>query len=115
MDDELNRLKRIDLPQYVVDRDDHACYASTGGSFGGPQAQYISRAFANMGPGATVVIATDNDDAGEKLAVKIADLAGRATVIRDRSPVGKDWNDCLQEHERDYIESLRSRSRGPER
>jgi phage/plasmid primase-like uncharacterized protein len=95
--------------------DDHACYASTGGSFGGPQAQYIARAISNMGPSATIVIATDNDDAGEKLAAKIADLAGMATMVRDRSPVGKDWNDCLQERERDYIETLGSRSRGPER
>jgi hypothetical protein len=106
----------IDVFSYhQLHRDDHACYASTGGSFGEPQARFIARAIAKMGPGATIVIATDNDDAGEKLAAKIADLAGRATVVRDRSRVGKDWNDCLQERERDYIESLRSRNRGPER
>jgi hypothetical protein len=59
----------------------------TGFSTGG------TRATANTPPGATIVLATDNDDAGEKLAAKIAALAGSATVVRDPSPVGKDWND----------------------
>lgn len=106
----------IDVFSYhQLHRDDHASYASTGGSFGGPQAHFIARAIANMGPATTVVIATDNDDAGEKLAVKIGDLAGSATVVRHRSPVGKDWNDCLQDREEEYIRSLRSLNRGPER
>jgi len=106
----------IDIFSYhQLHHDDHACYASTGGSFGARQAQFIARAIANMPAEATVVIATDSDDAGEKLAAKIAALAEKARVVRDPSPVGKDWNDCLKDREREYIESLRSPGRGPER
>jgi Toprim-like/Protein of unknown function (DUF3991) len=100
---------------HQLHRDEHACFASTGGSFGEPQARFIARAIAKLGTAATIVIATDNDAAGERLATQIAELAAGAIVVRDPSPIGKDWNDCLQERERDYIRSLRTWRRGPER
>ena len=56
--------------------------------------------------GSMVVIATDNDLAGDKLAERIARLAGETPTFRQRAPLGKDWNECLQRHERDYIRSL---------
>jgi hypothetical protein len=41
------------------------------------------------------IICTDNDDAGEKAALKIAALPG-ITTLRSRPAYGKDWNDTLQ-------------------
>ena len=96
---------------HQIHQDPRARYASTGGSFGERQARHIVRAVAQMTIGGTVITATDNDDAGERLAERIGALAGEVTVVRHRSPVGKDWNDYLQRHERDYIRSLGLRGR----
>jgi hypothetical protein len=44
----------------------------------------------------TVVVCTDNDDAGNRAAKKISDMPGIA-VIRSLPPAGhKDWNDALK-------------------
>jgi hypothetical protein len=44
----------------------------------------------------TVVVCTDNDDAGNRAAMKIAEIPGIA-VIRSLPPAGhKDWNDALK-------------------
>jgi hypothetical protein len=95
--------------------DDHARYVSTSGAFGERQGAHVAAAIARMPPGSTVVVATDNDDAGERLAAKIVALASGARVARHAPPLGKDWNECLQRHERDYIRSLGLPSRGHER
>jgi hypothetical protein len=100
---------------FQIHGDGRTRFATTGGSFGESQARFVAAAIARMQPGSTVVIATDNDGPGERLAAKIRELAGTVAVARERSPVGKDWNDCLQERERDYIRSLRSRDRAPGR
>jgi len=44
--------------------------------------------------------------AGEKLAEEAQAIDPRARFVRGRSPVGKDWNDCLKERERAYIRTL---------
>jgi hypothetical protein len=95
--------------------DDCARYASTSGAFGERQGRHLAAAIARMPVGSALVIATDNDEAGEKLAAKIMNLAGGIRVERHASPIGKDWNECLQRHERDYIRSLGLPSRGRER
>ncbi len=96
---------------HQIQPDPLARYASTGGSFGERQARHIAGAIAQMAGGGTVVTATDNDEAGERFAARIGVLAGDIRVVRHRSPVGKDWNDYLQRHERDYIRSLGVRGR----
>ena len=48
----------------------------------------------------------DNDDAGDRLAEKIANVRADARYERHRPPAGKDWNEWLQRCERDYIRSL---------
>jgi len=86
--------------------DARARYASTAGTFGERQAVHVIAAIARMPAGSTVVIATDGDEAGERLAGKIRTLAGDTPVERHAAPIGKDWNECLQHHERAYIRSL---------
>jgi hypothetical protein len=100
------------LSYYQLHQDSRARYASTGGSLGERQARHVAGAIAQMARGGFVITATDNDEAGERLAARIVALAGDVAVVRHRSPVGKDWNDYLQRHERDYIRSLGLR--GPE-
>jgi hypothetical protein len=85
-------------------------YLSTSGSIGERQARWISVAIARLPPGSLVLVATDNDDAGDKLAEKIGTLGG-GRYERHRPPAGKDWNDYLQRHERDYIRTLGLRGR----
>ena len=101
------------LSYHQIHQDPLARYASTGGSFGERQARHITGAVAQIAlVGGAVITATDNDEAGERLAARIGSLAGDVPVVRHRSPVGKDWNDYLQRHERDYIRSLGLRGRG---
>jgi hypothetical protein len=92
--------------------DARARYGSTGGAFGERQAAHVAAAIARMPAGSAVVIATDGDEAGEKLAAQILALAGDTRVERHAPPIGKDWNECLQRHERDYIRSLGTPSHG---
>ncbi len=91
---------------HQLHQDQRARYASTCGSFGERQSHHISEAIARLPRGSTVVIATDGDLAGDKLAERIALFAGEMPTVRHRAPLGKDWNECLQRHERDYIRSL---------
>jgi hypothetical protein len=83
-----------------------ARYTSTCGSFGERQRGHVAAAIARVPHGSTIVIATDGDLAGDRLADKIGLLAGKAPTVRHRPLVGKDWNEYLQRHERDYIRSL---------
>jgi 5S rRNA maturation endonuclease (ribonuclease M5) len=81
-------------------------YLSTGGAVGPEQLELIGRAIAAMPPGSDIVVATDNDEAGDKLAGQIAEATGRIPTRRHRPPIGrgtgkgKDWNDVLQLIER---------------
>jgi 5S rRNA maturation endonuclease (ribonuclease M5) len=92
-----------------------ARYASTSGSFGERQGRHVAVAIARLPRGSTVVVATDSDLAGDKLAERIDLLAGDVPTVRHRAPLGKDWNECLQRHERDYIRSLGLRGQGRSR
>ena len=93
-------------------------YFSTGGGVGTAQLRYIGDLVSRSPVGLTIVFATDNDAAGEKLAAQIGALATGRAVRRHPSPIGKDWNDCLRARERDFIRSLgieRDTCRGRER
>jgi hypothetical protein len=91
---------------YQLLRDLRCRYGSIAGQMNGEQPGCVRRAIAAMPSGAVAVSAFDNDAAGDKLAATIADVAKGVTVERERSPIGKDWNDALKHLERDYIESL---------
>jgi len=69
-------------------------------------------------PASRVMAAVDSDVAGVKLASRIEDLVrGHPAISFERhSPApAKDWNEVLQQHERDYIRSLPALRRSPER
>jgi hypothetical protein len=95
------------LSYHQLHPDERTRYVSTGGAFGPKGEGLLRRVLARMPAGSTCVIATDRDRDGDKYATQITPLAvHRHVVRRDASPVGKDWNDCLKEHERQYIRSL---------
>jgi len=90
-------------------------YLSTSGSIGERQARHVAAAIAELPPRSLVALATDNDDAGDRLAEKIGNLGANARYERRRPPAGKDWNEWLQRCERDYIRSLGHSSPGRSR
>ena len=104
------------LSHYQLRRDLRCRYGSIAGQMNEEQPELLRRTIAAMPPGAIVVLAFDNDVAGEKLAAAVAGVAKGVTLEREQSPIGKDWNDAIRYIERDYIQSLgRRRSIGPDR
>ena len=80
-----------------------ARYRSIGGQVNDQQPALIRAAVLDLPQGSTVIAATDNDDAGRKLAAMIAYAAGSAgrpdLTFRAHHPAneGGDWNDVLRE------------------
>ena len=66
------------------------------------QPALIRAAIAKMGQGSRIVIATDNDEGGHKIAAEIEALARETdrsdlSIIRDLpAGEGQDWNDVLR-------------------
>jgi hypothetical protein len=105
------------LSFHQLHQEPHASYASTAGSMSEHQRALLRDALRAMPAGSQVVLAFDRDPAGERLADEVRGLGG-AECSRLPSPIGKDWNDCLQARERGYIQQLgrsAGRSRGFER
>lgn len=74
-------------------------YASTGGALSTRQSELLDHAVARMGPGSTIVAATDKDSAGHALAEHIRALCAKhphVTFERHAPELGKDWNDQLR-------------------
>jgi hypothetical protein len=74
-------------------------YLSTAGAPGGAQLTTLGRLFGNLRGGVTVVAAVDADEAGRKLAARLAELARAHPHLQfeRHEPVGgKDWNELLQ-------------------
>ena len=75
----------------------------SGGALNPTQPALIQAAIERMGEGAEIVIATDNDPDGRKLADAIEALAretgrGDLRLIQDLPPrEGQDWNDVLRQ------------------
>lgn len=86
--------------------DEKSRYLSTGGAVGAGQLGDIRRHIESLPRGGVVVIATDADAAGDKLARQIEAVAGGIHCRRHRPPAGKDWNDYLRarEHHRAHPE-----------
>jgi Toprim-like len=94
-----------------------ARYMSTGGTLSSTQAELLGRAIAKLPPDGAVVAATDNDEAGRKMADQLERIAHAArpgiAVEKPFPPRGhKDWNDVLKEHEHDFIQQAKRRVRG---
>ena len=72
-----------------------AAYLSTGGALGSRQREVV-RDFLSRARG-RIVIATDNDPAGDRLAAEIAQLVPGRDIMRARPeyPAG-DWNDVVR-------------------
>jgi hypothetical protein len=76
--------------------------ASTAGAMNPNQPALIASAIERMGPGARIVIATDNDAGGRALADQIDAIAAETrrrdlTVVRDLPEgEGAGWNDKLK-------------------
>ena len=91
----------IDALSYAaLHPDEHARYASFGGAMNPFQPALIRAAIERLAPGATVRIATDNDEDGAGFAAIIEGLVaetGRGDLAVERAaPVdAKDWNDVL--------------------
>jgi hypothetical protein len=90
------------LSHAVLHPDDNARYASTGGAMNPNQPALIRSAIEKMGPGASIVVATDNDPGGRELAAQLAaivDETGRTDlrlVLDLPEGEGNDWNDRLK-------------------
>jgi hypothetical protein len=69
-------------------------YVSTGGALS-PEQEQMAAKIMRVYPSATVILAHDADEAGEKMAHRIAIHAPQRS-LRDRPPQGKDWNEYLQ-------------------
>ncbi|MBV9980654.1 DUF3991 and TOPRIM domain-containing protein, partial [Bradyrhizobium sp.] len=98
----------------------HARYRSIGGAVNDRQPRLIRSAIADMVQGSEIICATDNDDAGWKLATMLRDCfegTGRADLrfTLDLPPkVTEDWNQVLKDASRETsLPSSSSQSRPP--
>ena len=82
----------IDIMSYYQVRPAPGFYLSFGGGLSHEQISLLAWGI-NRYPLARVIVATDNDAAGEAYAAQICQIRGDA--VRDRPGPGKDWNDVL--------------------
>jgi hypothetical protein len=91
------------LSHAALHPDDNARYASIAGAMNPGQPDLIRAAAARMGQGASILIATDNDPDGRKLAGQIETAIREASrpdlrIVRDLPEgEGEDWNDRLRD------------------
>jgi hypothetical protein len=74
---------------------DNVLYVSTGGT-PGDQALDQLRELATRHPEAEIVIGTDRDVAGDRIACIIVERLGERSRVRRETPIFKDWNENLQ-------------------
>lgn len=90
------------LSYHAIRRPVQTRYISIGGAMNPEQPALIRAAISRLPAGGRVIIATDNDEGGDRLAdqiMAIAEATERADmhVITDRPPTrGQDWNDVLR-------------------
>ena len=92
----------------------HTRYISTGGTTSKYQLELIKTAMAEItNLGGEIVIATDNDIAGNKSAQTFAEKAPSQSKISRQSPKqGKDWNELLLQHNRQQKIARNTKDRG---
>ena len=103
--------------QLFTDKNPNTRYISTGGTVSSSQLELTLTAMAEMTTlGGEIVIATDNDKAGNKLAQTISKKApSKSKISRDVPKQGKDWNELLQHIRQQEItrnSNRQDRSRG---
>ena len=90
-------------------------YISTGGTISSSQLDLIKTAMADMTTlGGEIVIATDNDEAGNKLFKTLSSVAPEASKVARNIPKhGRDWNEFLQqERQKEITRQQRQKGRG---
>jgi 5S rRNA maturation endonuclease (ribonuclease M5) len=97
--------KKIVIVESAIDAMSHAqlskdketAYISTGGSMSEQQRELVQAALTKATErGAKIVIATDADEQGKKLAKELKELAPNVAIIEREEPTrGKDWNEEL--------------------
>ena len=94
--------------QLFTDKNPNTRYISTGGTVSSSQLELTLAAMAEMtNLGGEIVIATDNDMAGNKLAQTFASIApSQSKISRTYPKQSKDWNELLQQ----TIEQERTRN-----
>jgi len=93
----------------------HTRYISTGGTISKYQLDLIKTAMADMTKiGGEIVIATDNDIAGNKLAQTLTfEAPSKSKISRDVPDLGQDWNEILQQSfQQEITRNAQNRSRG---
>lgn len=86
------------LSYYALKNDDITWFISTGGGWSPITEDMLVFASSKVHPGKTVVLAFDNDKAGEEYRKKAKELLKDiAKDIVDDIPENKDWNDDLKE------------------
>lgn len=120
----LSTARRVVICESAIDAMSHAqlfggdaAYLSTGGSMSDHQRDLVRSVLARAAErGAEIVIATDADEPGRKLAAEVQALApsGGVRTCRHEPGGGKDWNDELRERvQAEEVEAeARERSRG---
>ncbi|NJK57770.1 MAG: toprim domain-containing protein [Pleurocapsa sp. SU_5_0] len=101
--------------QLFIDKNSNTRYISTGGTISDKQLDLIKTAMTDMTKiGGEIVIATDNDKAGNKLAHTLSKEAPSKSKISRHVPErGKDWNELLQHsRQREITRHSQDRSRG---
>ena len=101
--------------QLFTAQNSHTRYISTGGTISSSQLVLIKTAMADMTKtGGEIVIATDNDKAGNKLAHTLTlEAPSQSNISRDLPKQGKDWNELLQHiRQQEITRNTRDRSRG---
>lgn len=92
------------LSHAQVHGDSDAAYVSIAGTMNDRQPELIRQIFKNAASrGARVVLATDNDETGNRLVQQMTEWAkeaGAACTIDRPSGGFKDWNECLMERQR---------------
>jgi Toprim-like/Relaxase/Mobilisation nuclease domain/Protein of unknown function (DUF3991) len=78
----------------------HTRYISTGGSFSNEQKKLMRQAMVEIRrTGGEIIIATDNDSAGNELVKLLVKLAPESTSLYRHQPDNaKDWNEVLQKY-----------------
>ena len=92
--------------QLFKDKNPHTRYISTGGTISSSQLELVKTAMADMTKiGGQIVIATDNDSAGNKLAQTLTKEApSKSQISRELPQQGKDWNEILQHTKQQEID-----------
>jgi len=91
--------------QLFTEKNPHTRYISTGGTISSLQLDLIKTAMADLTKtGGEIVIATDNDKAGNKLAQTLTvEAPSQSNITRDIPKLGKDWNELLQHNRQQEI------------